>query len=119
MHRLRHLTLLPWLALAWFVLSIGVATAAPLVHPQSVEMVCGGGTIVKLVLQTDDGFEELDTTAMYCGLCMPTVAPPPHPLWPAAAAPSPLSYAVQSIPAARIAAATAAPLPARGPPVQS
>ena len=35
---------------------------------------------------------------------------PPPPAW------QPLALAVQSIPAARIAAATAAPLPARGPP---
>ena len=30
--------------------------------------------------------------------------------------PEPLSYVLRSIPAARLAAATAAPLPARGPP---
>ncbi|MDD0839778.1 hypothetical protein PSQ40_14430 [Curvibacter sp. HBC61] len=119
MDKLRTITALPWLALVWFVLSIGVVSAAPLVHPQRVEMICGGGTIIKLVQSTDEGMVELDTTAMYCALCMPTGAPPPHPLWPSAAAPSPLAYAAQSIPAARIAAATAAPLPARGPPVHS
>lgn len=118
MHVLRTLTLLPRLALVWFVLSLGVAAASPLVHPQEMEMVCGGGAIVTLVLHTDEGTQELDAAAMHCALCMPTGAPPPCPASPTVSAPLPLAHAVQSIPAARIAAATAAPLPARGPPVQ-
>lgn len=116
MHLLRTLTLLPRLALVWFVLSIGVAVTSPIVHPQNIEMVCGGAQMVKLILHTDEGTQELSSSSMDCPLCMPAGAPPPHPASPRVAMPLPLAHAVQSIPAARIAAATAAPLPARGPP---
>lgn len=117
MHLLRTLTLLPRMALVWFVLSIGIAVASPFVHPQNIEMVCGGAKAVKLIVHGDGGTQELDASAMDCPLCMPTGAPPPSPVLPRVAMALPLAHAVQSIPAARIAAATAAPLPARGPPV--
>jgi len=119
MHLLRTLALLPRLALAWFALSQGVAAASPFVHPQRVEMVCSDGASVKLVLTTDEGTQELDASAMHCALCLPAGAPPPHPVVPTVSMPLPLAHAFQSIPAARIAAATAAPLPGRGPPVHS
>jgi hypothetical protein len=61
------------------------------------------------------GAQELGATHMDCPLCLLTGAPPPA-LVAALPHPLPLAHAVQPIPAARIAAATAAPLPARGPP---
>lgn len=115
MSTLRHLAVLHRCVLAWFLLSLGVAVAAPVVHPKAVELVCSAAGAIKLVVQTDSGTHELAPSHMDCPLCVLTGAPPaalgfrlPTPL--------PLARAVQSIPAARIAAATAAPLPARGPP---
>jgi hypothetical protein len=66
-------------------------------------------------VQTDDGAQEMGASHLDCPLCVLTGAPPPTPVV-AMPAVQPLALAVQSIPAARIAAATAAPLPARGPP---
>lgn len=102
------------LVLAWFVLSLGVAAASPILHPHAAELVCAGGEI-KVVVQTDDGFQEIDAAHPTCPLCMPSAA---LPLMAAVTMPAvlPLAHAVHPIPAARIAAATAAPLPARGPP---
>ena len=53
---------LRWLArcvLAWFVLSIGVAVASPLVHPQAMELICSGSGAIKVLVKTDDGAKEL------------------------------------------------------------
>jgi hypothetical protein len=115
MSRLRHLAILHRCVLAWLLLSLGAAVASPVVHPQAMELVCSAAGAIKVIVQTDAGAQELGVSHMDCPLCMLSGAPPvtssftlPMPL--------PLARAVQSIPAARIAAATAAPLPARGPP---
>ncbi|MEJ8855021.1 DUF2946 family protein [Variovorax robiniae] len=102
--------------LLWFMLSMGAAIASPIVHPQVVELVCSSVGAIKVIVQTDDGAQELGASHMDCPLCVLTGAPPPA--TPLANLPviQPLGHAVQSIPAARIAAATRAPLPARGPP---
>jgi len=115
MSALRHAHRLASFVLMWFVLSLGVAVASPVVHPQAVELVCSASGAVKVVVQTDDGAQEMGASHLDCPLCVLTGAPPPTA---AVALPAvqPLALAVQSIPAARIAAATAAPLPARGPP---
>ncbi len=107
------------LVLAWFALSLGVAIASPIVSPQSMELVCSAAGAVKVVVQTDDGAQDLGSMHMDCPLCMLAGAPPPLPIVAAIALALPLGRAVQSIPAARIAAATAAPPPARAPPVFS
>lgn len=105
--------------LAWFMASLGVAIAAPIVHPQPIQLICSSTGTVMLLMQSDDGtVEKMGTSGMDCPLCSPAGAPP------ATAAgdlipPHPLAHALQPIEAARIAAATAAPLPARGPPALS
>lgn len=104
--------------LAWFVASMGVAIASPLVHPQSIEVICSGAGTIKLLVQTDDGTVEMGAVGMDCPLCATPSAPPPTPVA-AVLPPHPLAHALQPVEAARIAAATAAPLPARGPPSRS
>ncbi len=116
MQSLRTLTFLPRLLLLWFVVSLGAAVASPMVRPQLIEMVCGGVQPVKLVLHGEDGPQDLPAASMDCPLCTPAGAPPPTVAALRLPAPLPLGHAVQPIPAARLAAATAAPLPARGPP---
>lgn len=115
MNVLRQHVPLRLLALLWFVLSVGVSTASPLVRPLSIQLVCSG-TTVKLVVDSGDGMKEMGAHTMDCALCLPSAAPPPAryaALPPATVA---LAYVTRSIPAARLAAAVAAPLPARGPP---
>ncbi|WPH13525.1 DUF2946 family protein [Variovorax paradoxus] len=123
MHLLRNhprfLGLVGRWVLLWFALSIGAAVASPIVHPQAVELVCSSAGSIKVVVHTEDGVQEMGASHMDCPLCVLTGAPPPSPSAAAFDLPLPLGRVVQSIPAARLAAATAAPLPARGPPALS
>jgi hypothetical protein len=116
MQTLRNFTFLARLVLAWLVLSLGVAVASPIVKPQNVLLVCSGSGAMKIIVTADDGStSEVGSTAMDCPLCATAGAPPPA-FAVQAQPPQPLAYALQSIPSAHIAARTAAPLPARGPP---
>ena len=115
MQTLRNAHLIARFVLVWFALSIGVAIASPIVKPQGMELICTGTAgVMKLLLLNDDGNDTSNHT-LDCPLCATMSAPPPvvrlyaEPL-------QPLAYVMQSIPAARMAALTAAPLPARGPP---
>ncbi|MDD2925994.1 DUF2946 family protein [Rhodoferax sp.] len=108
----------PWLArlaLLWFALTLGVAVASPVVNPQSEVLICSAaGGMVKIVLN-DDGTVSSTSAALDCPLCVlghaaaPVAVVAPEPV-------QPLGHVLQSIPAARLAAATAAPPPSRGPP---
>jgi hypothetical protein len=120
MQRLRNARLLVQFLLAWWILAMGVAIAAPLVHAQPLEMVCSVGGNMKWVAISDEGQNNdssptFSSGKMDCPLCM-TVVPPPDPTAHTPATQIGLSYALRPIPAAHIAARTAAPLPARGPP---
>ena len=115
MQALRNAAFLARLVLAWFALSIGVAIAAPVVHPQGVELICSAGGAVKIMVKGDvdkpAGLHTLD-----CPLCAPSGAPPVAGAGLAQA--QPLRHFVEAIPAARIAALTRPIPPARGPPSQ-
>ena len=115
---LRSLRWLARLVLAWFVVSMGVAVASPLVNPQAMELICSGSGAIKLLVKTDDGLQEMSGHTLDCPLCATVSAPPPG----VRADPlrlHPLAHALRPIPAAHIAARTAAPLPPRGPPALS
>ncbi|WP_432727830.1 DUF2946 family protein [Variovorax sp. W6] len=107
--------LIRW-ALLWFALSLGVAIASPLVHPQTVELVCSNAGSVKVIVHTDDGAQEMGAGHMDCPLCVLNGAPPAT--RPVVDLPTlaPLARVAQPVASAHIAAVTAAPLPARGPP---
>jgi hypothetical protein len=104
-----------WVML-WVVLALGVAIASPLVKPQSMELLCTGSGVMKLLVTTEDGSQPTQAHGLDCALCMLASAPPPQqrPMLPVA---HNLAYALQTIPAARMAWLTAPPLPARGPPL--
>jgi hypothetical protein len=105
------------LVLAWFLLSLGTAMAAPMVQPQGFELICSGtGGAKVLVLPADHGgIHELGASHLDCPLCLPAGAPPPlplvglPPLLPSAEAPRAAPVAVPGV-------AAALPPPARGPP---
>ncbi len=120
MHALRTARSLARWILVWFALCLGVAAAAPLASPHVYELICSGSGTVKLLVKGDDGsVTKVGASSMDCSLCAPGGAPPISsssvPVVPA----QPLAYATWPVPAARIAALTAAPLPARGPPTAS
>ncbi len=77
MQTLRRARSLARLVLAWLVLSLGVAAASPLVHPQSMQMVCSAAGMLKVVVLTDDGVAvELGRSGFDCPLCVAPAAPP-------------------------------------------
>ena len=115
MQTLRRAHFLARLVLVWFALSLGVAAASPLVQPRVMELVCSSAGMVKILVQTDDGMQEVSNHTLDCPLCLAAGAPPPFAVVQSAAIP-PLAYVLRSIPSARLAALTAGPPPARGPP---
>lgn len=104
--------------LAWFVLSVGLAVAAPLVQPQSSMLVCSAAGEVKLLVGDDDGSTPAGHHLLNCVLCLALGAPPVAQLDVVAPIP-PLAHALRGTPAAHIAWRTASPLPPRGPPAFS
>jgi len=81
MNPLRHAHRLARFMLAWFALSLAVAVASPLVHPQQVELLCSAGGQVKAVVHTASGDTlELGAGHLDCPLCIPAGAPGPLPL---------------------------------------
>jgi hypothetical protein len=110
------------LMLVWFVLSIGAAVASPMVNPRAVELVCSASGGMKVLIKTDDGNREEAGTGvghtLDCPMCASLAAPPPA-ITTTAEPYQPLSYALRSVPAAVLAARTAAPPPGRGPPAHS
>ena len=116
MQSLCRFTNLTRFVLVWFVLSLGVAVASPMVKPQDILLVCSASGTAKVLVQSDDGStSELGASAMDCPLCM-TGGAPPMALQTQVEPAQPLAYALQSVTSAHIAARTAAPPPARGPP---
>lgn len=118
MQTLRNAHLLARFVLVWFALFVGVAIASPLVKPQASLLICSGMGVMKIQVQGDDGSPDLKAKTLDCSLCAATNAPPPSTTL-ASEPVSPLAYVLQSIPSAIIAALTAAPPPARGPPALS
>lgn len=115
MHRLRNAQLIARFVLVWFALSIGVAIASPLIHPQSMQLICSGSGAMKVVTTNADGTTPASSHTLDCPLCAGMGVPPPMSVLQFEQI-QPLAYALQSIAAAHIASSTAAPLPARGPP---
>lgn len=116
MQALRSSLSLTRLVLAWFMLTLGIAVASPIVHPRAMEVVCTAGGSMQVVMLDEDGqavpgpHHSLD-----CPLCLAITTPPVYE-YQHVAQPQPLGLALQPIVAARIAALVGAPLPPRGPP---
>ena len=110
-------SLIRWVLL-WFALSLGSAIASPMVGAQTLELVCSGAGLVKVIVHTDDGVQELGAGHMDCPLCVQASTPPTSGAF---GLPSPLAlaYGVWAISATHLIAAAAAPMPARGPPSPS
>ena len=122
MNRLRSALQVTRFVLVWFALSIGAAVASPWVHPKAMDWVCSGSGAMKWVVVDDAADSDAAATVVQhtldCPMCASFTAPLPLtrvPSWTA----SPLAQALQPLTAAHIAAATAPPLPSRGPPVLS
>lgn len=119
MQALRNAHQLARLALVWFALYLGAAVASPFLMPQELGNVCSASAVASNAVRSVDSRSASAKMAMDCPLCVPSVGLPPPVLSLNEAPAQPLAYATWPIPAARIAALTAAPLPARGPPASS
>jgi len=119
LHTLRNAPWLAKLALLWFALTLGAAVASPMVQPQQELVICTGAGMLKVVL-ADDGTVTTAATpdtgdALFCPLCLAGGAPAAvvvKPINP----PQSTGRVRQGTPTVHIAARSAAPLPARGPP---
>ncbi len=118
MQALRRARYLASFTLVWFVLALGAAIAAPIVQPQSMELICSSGGVMKLVIKDASGGEQQRSHTLDCPLCV-HVATPPQPVEFVSEYDTPLSHALRPVVAAHIAGRTAAPLPPRGPPAFS
>jgi Protein of unknown function (DUF2946) len=121
MQSLRNAHFLARLVLAWFVCAIGVAVAAPMVQPQSMELICSTGGAIKLIVkstgaQDPTGSGEVRGHTLDCPLCATALMVPTIEIPVLFVPPSSLAHALQPVEAARIAGRVAAPLPPRGPP---
>jgi len=77
MQTLRRAHRLARLLLAWFTLALGVAVAAPVLHPQRMELVCSGsGSATLIVSDEDGGTAQVHRHSQDCSLCVLAAAPP-------------------------------------------
>jgi len=116
-------TLVRWM-LVWFALSIGVAVAAPVVHPQAMTLICTTTGSLKFVPAgaTDSGAETGPGGAsaaaqphnLECVFCLPAGAPPAQGL--AFAPPITRDAARPSAALAAVHLGPRDPASARGPP---
>ncbi|MDO5690947.1 MAG: hypothetical protein Q4G70_00495 [Pseudomonadota bacterium] len=118
MEALRRAHYLARLVLAWFALALGTAAAAPLIHPQAIELICGAGGQIKAVVHTDDGVVEMGAIHLDCALCLVASAPPPAAF--VTPPPPPLPALAWATPAPRpLPMPAALPWQARAPPTAS
>jgi hypothetical protein len=119
MQHLRQALNLTRFVLVWFALSVGVAIASPMVHPQAMDLVCTSTGSMKLVVQGDDADVAATSHTLDCPLCATLSAPPSLNTSLTQPAPSSLAHALEPLTAAHITVVTAPPLPSRGPPALS
>lgn len=114
MQTLRHAHQIARFVLVWFALSLGVAVAAPLLHPQGLQLVCSASGSSKFISSSEAQPQGAGLT-LDCPLCAGIGAPPPRAVALfSAAAPR---YFVAPLPdQCGLPQASAAPPPARGPP---
>ena len=115
MRFLRQSSRLARYVLAWFVLSLSVAIASPVVQPQATELICSAGGAVKLIVLGGSGDNEVKSVTLDCSLCFGPAALP-YLGRPEIGAGGLLDHALQTAQQNHTASQAAAPLPARGPP---
>lgn len=100
---------------AWFFIAWGVAVASPLAQPKTIEIICAGAGTTQMVLHTEAGAVDWNAHILDCPLCLVSGAPPAAISLAPVFAPSPYVSAI--LLSSPFVAATAAPAPARGPPL--
>lgn len=117
MQTLRNAHHLARFVLVWFVLTLGVAIASPVVHPRVMELICSTGGDYKFVVQGEPEGGVVKGHTLECPMCIMGGGAPlvlNVPLLPSALA---TSQRPQPLLSAPITVSRAAPPPARGPPL--
>ena len=118
MQALRQARFLRQFMLIWFGLTLAAAMASPLINPQTPNLICSALGGVKLAPDSAGDSSSTGHHTLDCPLCLNALLAPQL-LQFSLALPSGLAHAMQPVFAALIAAATAPPLPSRGPPLVS
>lgn len=119
LHSRRLLHRLVRTVLLLYGLTLGVAMASSIMNPEAMTLVCTS-TGYKLITQNggnDQDASKNTTHLLDCSMCLASGTLPVFPQQDVCPPQHVLSYALRSIPAARLASLVAAPLPARGPPI--
>ena len=106
------------LVLAWFVLTLGAASAAPVVHAGDMQQVCSDGGVKLVMVERDGAASHGKAHVLDCPLCLPAAVPPAV-IAPGGPVPQPVLGAAQVGIAVHLTASPGAPLPPRGPPIHS
>lgn len=104
-------------ALIWFALSLGVAIASPWVNPQNLQLVCTGASSKLIAAGGDDGTAPDSGPRLDCPGCLFVGAPIAATSTAVFQAPEGGAFPAPVVAPDLIASASAAPLPARGPPL--
>lgn len=115
MQALRHAKHHASLVLAWFVFSLGVAVASPLMQTQSFTLVCSDAGTIKRLADSDEGAPQRVGHTLDCPLCVQLLAPPLSAFQPFIPAETPPALA-ENMAAAPVTARRLAPFSARAPP---
>lgn len=67
---------LQWWTVAWFLLSMVVSSAASIVQPRPMELICSGTGVAKLISLSETDGTGSDAPGMDCSLCLLGSAPP-------------------------------------------
>lgn len=105
--------------LVWFALSVGAAIASPWIKPQPMQIVCSGASSMLVAVDGDDASHPGGSQRLDCPACLFFHAPATVASITVPAAPESAAFVVQAIAPDPIALASAAPLPARGPPLRA
>lgn len=117
MHQLRRSLSIACLALAWFVLALGVAVASPIVQQNTAMLICAEGGNKVIFLDADGNqVDAASHSGLDCPLCLPAALPPALTTLKLPVAP-PAACSRHPFVSAHIAALLGAPFPARGPPL--
>ena len=116
MQFLRNAHQLARFVLAWFVLTLGVAVASPVVHPQAMELICSDAGVYKLVVRGEAEGGLVKNHTLECPLCVMGGGAPLVMTGPVLPILFPVAERVQSVVSVPFVVYRAAPPPARGPP---
>ena len=81
MDDLRNSLSLTRLVLAWFLLTLGIAVASPIVHPSAFDVVCTASGSMQIVVLDEVGQDAPtpgDQHLLDCPLCLTITVPPAY-----------------------------------------